>query len=204
MRIPGAQPGLSVVILAGGQSRRLGRDKAFLEIEGQPLIRRAVQRLTALSDDLIVVTNNAARYEPLDLPVRLVPDEQPGIGALMGVYSGLKAARHPYALAVACDMPFLNLDLLRYMGSLVADQDVVIPRIEDSLEPLHAVYGRTCLPGMRRWLDRGYRQVIAFFPDVRVRYVGLDEIRRFDHQQLSFVNVNTPKDWARVRELLES
>jgi molybdopterin-guanine dinucleotide biosynthesis protein A len=198
-----AKPGLSVVVLAGGQSRRLGRDKAFLELEGQPLISRAVQRLLPLSDDLIVVTNHAVHYESLGLPARLVPDEQPGLGALMGLYSGLKAARHPYALAVACDMPFLNLDLLGYMGSLVTDQDVVIPRIGKLLEPLHAIYGQRCLPAMKRLLDQGRRQVIAFFPEVRVRYVEEDEIRCFDSQQRSFVNVNTPEDWARVRALLE-
>jgi molybdopterin-guanine dinucleotide biosynthesis protein A len=199
---PDPKPGLSVVILAGGQSRRLGRDKALLEIEGQPLITRAVQRLTALSDDLIVVTNHPARYEPLALPVRLVPDEQPGLGALMGVYSGLKAARQPYALAVACDMPFLNLDLLGYMGSLVADQDVVIPQLGELLEPLHAIYGQTCLPAMKRQLDQGRRQVIAFFPEVRVRYVDEEQIRRFDPRRLSFSNVNTPEDWACVQALL--
>lgn len=201
---PEARLGLSVVVLAGGQSRRLGRDKALLEIEGQPLLTRAVQRLGSLSDDLIVVTSHAARYEPLALPVRLVPDERPGLGALMGVYAGLKAARHPYALAVGCDMPFLNLDLLSYMWSLVDDQDVVIPRMGEWLEPLHAIYAQTCLPAMKRLLDQGRRQVIAFFPEVRVRYVEEDEIRRFDPQRLSFLNVNTPDDWARVRALLET
>lgn len=196
--------GFSVVILAGGQSQRLGRDKALLEVDGQPLIRRTVQLLSALGDDLIIVTNHPARYEPLALPARLIPDEQPGFGALMGVYSGLKAARHPYALAVACDMPFLNLDLLGYMRSLVEGQDVVIPRSGELLEPLHAIYGRACLPAMKRKLDQGCRQVIAFFPEVRVRHVEEDEIRRFDPQSLSFVNVNTLEDWVRVRALLEA
>ena len=109
---------VSVVVLAGGQSKRLGCDKSLLGLDGQPLLTRTVHRLAALSDDLIVVTNDPARYESLSLPARLVPDERPGEGSLMGIYSGLKVARHPHALAVACDMPFLNLSLLPIIRSM--------------------------------------------------------------------------------------
>jgi len=194
------RPSISIIILAGGQSRRLGRDKSLLELDGQPLIARTVRTLVPLSDDLVVVTNHAARYENLALPVRYVPDKVRGLGSLMGLYSGLKAAHHGHALAVACDMPFLNLSLLRYMASLAQDHDVVIPRLGEFLEPLHALYGRTCLPVMARLLEEGRRQIIAFFPEVRARYVGEDEIDRYDPLRLSFVNVNTPQDWARVKD----
>ncbi len=198
-----AGPAISAIVLAGGRSSRFGADKAFLPVEGQPLVARTVHQLAALSDDLILVTNNPAPYRPLGLSVRLVPDERPGEGSLMGIYSGLKAARHPYALAVACDMPFLNLSLLRYMLSFVAGYDVIIPRSGDCLEPLHAIYGKTCLPFMAHLLEQGRRQIIAFFPEVRVRYVEEEEIGRFDPQHLSFLNVNTPADWARVQRLLQ-
>ena len=191
-----------MVVLAGGRSRRLGRDKAFLMLDGQPLVVRTVDRLAALSDDLVVVTNEAARFEPLVLPVRLVPDERPGEGALMGIYSGLRAARYPHALVVACDMPLLSLPLLRYMLPLANGSDVVIPRVAGLLEPLHAIYGKACLPAMGRLLDQGQRQIIAFFGQVRVRYVEEDEIARCDPHHLSFVNVNTPEDWERVQRLL--
>jgi molybdopterin-guanine dinucleotide biosynthesis protein A len=194
---------ISVIILAGGQSSRLGRDKSFLLLDGQPLVGRTVHKLSALSDDLLVVANDAARYERLALPARLVPDERPGEGALMGVYSGLKEARYSHALVVACDMPFLNLSLLRYMLLLVNGHDVVIPRIGGFLEPLHAIYSKACLPAMARLLDRGRRQIIAFFHEVRVRYVGEGEIEEFDPRHLSFVNVNTPDDWERVQGLLD-
>jgi molybdopterin-guanine dinucleotide biosynthesis protein A len=193
----------SVVILAGGRSQRLGRDKSLLPLGGEPLLARTVARLAPLSDDLIVVTNHADRYEPLGLPVRLVPDQRPGLGALMGIYSGLRAARHPLALAVACDMPFLNVSLLRYMLALAPDHDVVIPRLDGFLEPLHAVYGCACLGPMADVLEAGRRQIIAFFDQVRVRYVGEGEVDRFDPERLSFVNVNTPQDWARVQARLE-
>jgi molybdopterin-guanine dinucleotide biosynthesis protein A len=189
-------------VLAGGQSKRLGRDKALLEVHGQALVTRTIQKLTALSDDLLVVTGEPARYAPLGLPARLISDERPGVGSLMGIYSGLRASRHTHALAVACDMPFLNLPLLRYMVPLADGYDVVIPRLGGFLEPLHAIYGKSCLPFMAGLLEQGRRQIVAFFDHVRVRYVEQGEIERFDPHHLSFVNVNTPGDWERVQELL--
>jgi molybdopterin-guanine dinucleotide biosynthesis protein A len=120
-----AQPGISAVVLAGGQSSRLGKDKSFLLIGGQPLVTRTVHTLSQLSDDLLIVTNWPERYEPLALPVRLVSDEQPGLGSLMGIYSGLRAARYPHALVVGCDMPFLNLALLTHMLPLAEKCDIV-------------------------------------------------------------------------------
>lgn len=195
-------PAVSAIVLAGGQSKRLGRNKALLEVEGQPLVSRTIQKLAALSDDLLVVTSDPARYAPLGLPARLVSDERPGMGSLMGIYSGLRVARHTHALAVACDMPFLNLPLLRYMMPLADGHDVVIPRLGGFFEPLHAIYGKSCLPFMAGLLEQGRRQIIAFFDHVRVRYVEEDEIEKFDPHHLSFVNVNTPGDWERVQELL--
>jgi molybdopterin-guanine dinucleotide biosynthesis protein A len=170
-------------------------------MDGQPLLARTVQTLAPLSDDLIVVANDVRRIEDLELPARLIPDERPGVGSLMGIYSGLKVARYPRALAVACDMPFLNLPLLRYMLPLAAGHDVVIPRIGQWLEPLHAVYSRACLPAMARLLEQGRRQIIAFFDQVRVRYVEEAEIEPFDPAHISFVNVNTLEDWERVQNL---
>lgn len=199
-----SRPAASAVVLAGGKSSRLGADKALLELDGQPLIARTVQALATLSDDLIVVTNTPERFDPLGLAARLVTDERPDEGSLMGIYSGLKVARHPHAVVVACDMPFLSLPLLRYMLSLAPDYDVVVPRLAGMLEPLHAVYSRACLPWMARLLDEGRRRIVAFFPHVRVRHAEEDEIDRFDPLHLSFVNVNTPQDWKQVQELIST
>jgi molybdopterin-guanine dinucleotide biosynthesis protein A len=193
---------ISGVILAGGQSRRLGIDKSLLEVEGEPLLARTVQTLAALSEDVIVVANETARYRSLDLAVRFVPDEKRGMGSLMGIYSGLKVARHGHALVVACDMPFLSLPLLRYMVPLSEGSDVVIPRLNGLVEPLHSIYGKSCLPFMAELLDRGRRKITAFFPQVRVRYVEEQELVAFDPSYLSFVNVNTAEDWERVQRLL--
>jgi molybdopterin-guanine dinucleotide biosynthesis protein A len=195
---------ISVVILAGGESRRLGIDKSLLEVEGQPLLARTVQTLATLSDDLAVVTNEAARYQALGLGVRFVPDEKRGMGSLMGIYSGLRVARYGHALAVACDMPFLSLPLLRYMAPLTEGYDVVTPRLNGLVEPLHSIYGKACLPFMAELLDQGRRKITSFFPKVRVRYVEEQELEAFDPSHLSFVNVNTAEDWEMVQRLLSS
>jgi molybdopterin-guanine dinucleotide biosynthesis protein A len=194
--------GVSAVILAGGQSLRLGTDKSLLELNGQSLLARTVHKLAALSDDVVVVTNKPEDYEHLSLEVRFVPDEQPGVGALMGVYSGLKATVHDSALTVGCDMPFLNVPLLRYMLPESASHDVVVPRLGEFLEPLHAIYGKQCLPFMEALLAQGRKQIIAFFDKVRVGYIEAEEIARFDPLHLSFLNVNEPADWQRAQELL--
>lgn len=191
----------SAIVLAGGESRRLGRDKSLLLLEGRPLLVRTLDRLAAISDDLIVVTNTPQNYAHLDLDARLVRDQRPGVGSLMGIYSGLKAARHGRALVVACDMPFLNLALLRYLLDCGPACDVVIPRLGEWLEPLHAIYDKACLPAMEQVLAQGRRQIIAFFDRVQVCEVTAAEIDRMDPRHLSFVNVNTPQDWERVQAL---
>ena len=198
----GAEPAISAVVLAGGASRRLGQDKCLLPVDGQTLLARTLGLLAALSGDLLVVSNDPERAAGLGVPVRLVPDDEPGVGALMGLYSGLKAARHQRAVAVACDMPFLSLPLLRYMAGLAAAYDVVLPRLGDRVEPLHGVYGKGCLGPMAHHLALGRRRIIAFFDDVRVRYVEQAEIDAYDPHHLSFLNVNTPHDWQQVQSLL--
>jgi molybdopterin-guanine dinucleotide biosynthesis protein A len=201
-----AQPKASVsgIILAGGRSRRLGTDKAFLPLFGEPLVARIARTLAALSDDLIVVTNEPAKYAPLGLAARLVPDDRPGLGSLMGIYSGLKQARHPHALVVACDMPFLSPALLRYLAALADGYDVVIPEIDGLHEPLHAVYGIGCLEPMARLLAAAEHKILALFPQVRVRTVGRSEIEALDPEHRSFLNVNSPEDWERVQGMLNT
>jgi molybdopterin-guanine dinucleotide biosynthesis protein A len=176
-------------------------DKAFLEIGGQPIIERVVERMTTLGDEVILVTNTPQPFAYLGL--RMVEDVQPGQGVLGGLYSGLLAASHDYSVVVACDMPFLNLNLLRYMILLTQEQDVVIPRLGNELEPLHAIYSKRCLEPIGRALSRGERRVVAFLPEVRVRYVDRQEIGILDARHLSFFNVNTREDWERALQLAE-
>ena len=193
---------VSGVILAGGQSRRLGTDKALLELDGESLLSRAVRRLAALSDDVIVVANHPEKYEPLGLAARFVPDEEPGAGALMGIYSGLKAASHGAAFAVACDMPFFSVPLLQHMLPNISRYDVVIPCVDSMLEPLHAIYSKQCLPFMAALLAQGRRQIVSFLDKVEVFYVEAPTVARFDPLHLAFLNVNTAEDWRLAQEML--
>ena len=190
---------ISSIVLAGGESSRLGRDKAFLEVKGQFLIESIIERLRQLSQEVIIVADETDRYEELESTV--VSDVYPGKGALGGIYSGVKRASNSSSLVVACDMPFLNLSLLRYMQTLAVSYDVVIPRIGHLSEALHAIYAKDCLPFMEEQLQQGDLRIIHFFPHVRVRYVEQEEIEVFDPQHLSFFNINTEADLERAREI---
>jgi molybdopterin-guanine dinucleotide biosynthesis protein A len=190
---------VSGIVLAGGQSSRLGMDKSFVNASGQPLIEHIIAKLTRLSDDVIIVTNSPENYNHLE--AKLVGDIYPGKGSLGGIYSGLRAATNAYSLVVACDMPFLDLNLLRYMILLACGHDVVIPRIGRFLEPLHAIYSKSCLEPIDRLLAQGGLKIIDFFPEVRVRYVEESEVDIFDPQHLSFFNVNTPSDLVKMKKL---
>ena len=190
---------ISGIMLAGGQSSRLGMDKSFVNVKGQSLIEQIVAKLTRLSDDVVIVTNSPEKYDHLE--ARVVGDIYPGKGALGGIYSGLRAVANAQSLVVACDMPFLDLNLLRYMILLACGHDVVIPRIGEFLEPLHALYSKSCLEPIDRLLARGGLKIVGFFSEVRVRYVEEEEVDIFDPQHLSFFNVNTLSDLEEMKKM---
>ena len=187
------------MILAGGESRRMGRDKSRLILGSETLIARAVRTLRALSDDIIIVTSTPESFS--GLVARLTSDVIVGGGALSGIHAGLAAARHEFALVVACDMPFLNLALLRHMASLASGHDAVVPHWQGEFEPLHAIYSRQCTTVIEATLQRGDRRVVDIYAAVRVRYLEPEEIARFDPEGLSFFNINSPEDWERAQEL---
>lgn len=193
---------VSGVVLAGGESRRLGTRKALVKVGGVALIERVLEPVRQVSNDVLVVTGDPGPYQHLGLP--LVCDAWPGMGALGGIYSGLQMARYPRALVVACDMPFLNLALLRYMISLAEDYDVVIPAPGGLFEPLHAVYSKACLAPIEDLLRAGSRRIADLLCHVRVRRLQKEEVDQFDPKGLAFFNVNTPEDLARARELAGS
>jgi molybdopterin-guanine dinucleotide biosynthesis protein A len=193
-------PGLSGIVLAGGQSQRMGRNKAFLELEGEALIERVLAKLSPLCEELIVSANDVESYS--HLPARIVPDVIPGRAALSGIHAGLSAMQHERALVVACDMPFLSLSLLRYMAVMSPGYDVIVPRPGKYYEPLHAIYSDRCAPAIEKTVAEGPRRVIDFYRLVQVREVTATEIDLFD-AQLSFFNVNTPEEWAEVKKLVK-
>jgi len=192
-------PTVSCVMLAGGQSTRMGVEKAFLDVQGRPMIEWTLAGLAGLGEETIIVTNAPPLYAHLGC--RVVTDLFPGQGALGGLYTGLHYAQGELAVVVACDMPFLNRDLLRYEIALAGGFDAVVPRIGRYMEPLHAVYARSCLGPIGALLRRGGQRFFDFFSAVRLRYVEQGEIERFDPEHRSFVNVNTPADLESIRRL---
>ncbi len=191
---------VSGIILAGGRSRRLGRDKAVEPFEGQPLIRRVIERIQPLTGEIVVVVADAARGDglPLEKSERVAVDLYPGGGSLGGIFSGLSAANGQWGLVVACDMPFLNRELFEHMLTLREGWDAVVPMPGDFPEPTHALYSRVCLSHIEAKLKANDLKISGFFDDVRVRYVHQEDVRTFDPELHSFFNVNSPEDLAQA------
>ena len=198
------KPRVSGVVLAGGESRRLGRDKALERIGDQTLIERVVGRIAPVSAEVIVVVASPSKAAALPLPpeVRVVSDRYPGCGSLGGIFTGLSASREPWIILVACDMPFLDPTLMRCLMAMRRGVDAVVPCLSGRPEPLHALYSKTCLEPMERMLQAGQLKIAPLFEAVRVRYVGEETIDRIDPHHRSFFNVNSPADVGEALELL--
>ncbi len=193
---------LTVVIQAGGESRRMGSNKALLPFLGQPLIARVLARVRPLADEILITTNQREGFEFLDLP--LVADVLPGSGALGGLYTALFAASQPLVAVVACDMPFVSPGLLAYQRDLLVaeEADVVLPSTDQGMEPLHALYRReSCLPAVEAALRQGERRMISWFRNVRVRTLMPTEITAIDPASRAFININTPEELIQAEAL---
>jgi len=186
------------IILAGGKNLRMGQNKAFLEVRGERIIDRTRRIFGELFAEVLLVTNSPGEY--LDLNLRTVTDLYPGKGSLGGIYTGLFYASFSRAFVAACDMPFLNRDLISHLVSLSPQYDIVIPRTEDGQQPLHAVYSRRCLPFMEDLLQKGDLKILDFFHRVKKREVPTEEILSFDPRLESFLNLNTPEDLGRIQK----
>jgi molybdopterin-guanine dinucleotide biosynthesis protein A len=170
----------------------MGCDKALIDYQGQPIIAHVIETLRALTDDIVVVSNRSDVYSPFG--ARVVPDYDPPCGPLGGLAAGLSAVQQTLAVVVACDMPFLNVNLLRWLSELADGYDAVVPQTGAEYEPLHAVYRRDCYHPIVQRIERGGRRVISFFPDIRLRPVPEAEWRVLDPTGRSLVNLNTPDD----------
>jgi molybdenum cofactor guanylyltransferase len=181
------------IILAGGASRRMGTDKAFLEVNGRPLIEHILAVFSSLFARTIVVTNTPERYRGYG--VEITSDALAISGPLTGIYSGLLRSSDEYNFVAACDMPFLNAGLISYMGEIAAGNDAVIPQFGGFLEPLHAIYRKGILPAIEMQVLKQDRRIRGLFDHIQVRYITEEEIVRFDPQKRSFKNLNTPKEY---------
>jgi molybdopterin-guanine dinucleotide biosynthesis protein A len=189
------------ILLAGGKSRRMGADKRHLLIGGQRLYERSLAALQSTFQEVRIVI--AQDSSPLSTDVPVLRDLVPNCGTLGGIYTGLKEAGTAYVFAVACDMPFLNPAVIRYLVSLKSQADVVIVRLSHGVQPTHAVYSRQCLPAFEEMLHAGRLKVqdIVAHSSLVVRLVEYDELREIDPEGHSFLNVNTPAELEVVRSL---
>lgn len=198
-----APPGISGAILAGGQSRRFGSDKAFMPspVDGRPLLLATIECLRGLVDDLAVIAPPDRGYERFGADVRT--ERSPGRGPLGGIEMALASARHDRCLIVACDLPLLNRGVLAWMAALPFEGDALVPLVavsgdeanERRPQSLHAIYRRSCLPALRDLLDDGERRVSRLLDAIRVVHPAADELLAIDPGLASFVNMNTTSDW---------
>lgn len=177
----------------------MGGSKERLDVGGVPMIERVAAVLREVCDEILVVGGDPAWPAPVG--VRRIQDDEPGLGPLGGLSAGLAEAAHDPAVVVACDMPFLDPALLRFLLHLTGTVDAVVPRHAYGVEPLHAVYRRACLPCVRTALTRGIRRADGFHRWVRVRYVDRDQWGAIDPHGRSWMNVNTPDELEAARRL---
>jgi len=189
----------AAVILVGGKSSRMGRAKALLPFDNEPLIAHVVRRLKSWFPEIIVVA--APDQELPELSAVLVRDEIAYQGPVSGIYHGLKAATKDVCFVTSCDAPFLNFELIDHLLEQISEYDVVVPFWQERFQPLHAIYRTSVVPLLKEQLERGELRPIFLYDKVRTRKIQEAEIRRLDPEGLSFLNMNSPADYATALQL---
>jgi molybdenum cofactor guanylyltransferase len=190
------------IILAGGKSRRMGRDKAFLPFGRGLLIERVIEVIQQVTADVILITNSPEQYQRFGLP--MFADVIPDAGSLGGIYTGLVSAKTPYGLCLACDMPFVKPDFLRFLCDTAAETDVVIPRNAEDFQPLCAVYSQACQAPIHQKIAAGRLKITGFFEQVRVRVIDGALLAHYDPHDVMFFNANTPEEYVKAQHLLDT
>ncbi len=176
----------------------MGINKALLEIEGIPMINRIHSLLKKLFQEVIIVTNQTKLFSTLDAGI--YADLIPNRGVLAGLYTGLFFSSFPYSFCVACDMPFLKESVIAYLLKNIDSFDVVVPKTDDGLQPLHAIYSKNCLGPIKKVIEDGGCRIIDFYPAVKIKVVHEREFRLLDPMMESFINVNTPEELQSITE----
>ncbi|HRL14243.1 MAG TPA: molybdenum cofactor guanylyltransferase, partial [Aggregatilineales bacterium] len=192
---------VTVAVLAGGASRRMGADKSLAELAGKPLIQHVLACVQQLNMPVVLVTDKPEQFSQFQ--IEMVSDILPGNGSLGGIYSALMSSTTPFTLCVACDMPYLNVTLLTYLLSLRIGFDAVVPMINNQPQGLHAIYHRRAAAPIRDLMNRNELRISGVFDHLRVRLVGEAAIRAIDPELRSFTNLNTPEELARLRREFE-
>jgi molybdopterin-guanine dinucleotide biosynthesis protein A len=186
------RPNITGIILSGGKSSRMGVNKAFIEVDGVSIISRIHGLFKKLFQEIIIVTNEKELFGSFD--ANIYSDLLPNRGVLGGLYTGLFFSSFLYSFCVACDMPFLKESVIKYLMNRIDHFDVIVPKGEDGLQPLHAIYSKDCLKPMREIIGKGNYKIIDFYPMVKIKIIGQDEFRSLDPTGESFININTPDE----------
>lgn len=190
------------ILLAGGKSRRMGEDKRHLVVGEQTLLERGLAVLRSTFQDVLVVI--AQDSPPLGVDARVVRDLVPDCSSLGGLYTGLMQATTPYIFVVACDMPFLDQAVIAQFTSRRATADIVMAKLAARLHPMHALYGKRCLPVLEQMIQARQLKIQELVPhaSLRVQYVTETDLFSIDPSGRSFQNVNTPTDLETARSML--
>ncbi|GAN33836.1 MAG: molybdenum cofactor guanylyltransferase [Candidatus Brocadia sp. AMX2] len=186
---------MTAIILAGGKSRRMGFNKAFLPYGDKTFIEHQIARLNKIFDEIILSANDARLYAHLNLPI--VSDILPERGPLSGICAGLIRSTSFHSFVIACDMPFIHEKIILYLREQIGGYDVVVPQTSRGLEPLHAFYSRNCIQPMYRCLNEGRLRIIDFFSEVKVKIVDEQEFKELDVPTQPLVNLNTPEEYQK-------
>jgi molybdopterin-guanine dinucleotide biosynthesis protein A len=192
---------LSIALLAGGKSSRMGADKGIIPFMGKPLFQYILDQVHDLSEDIFLITNQPGSYTGSAYPT--FTDKIPDIGALGGIFSALSFSKNELCLVLACDMPYINTRLIRHLLTEAKDYDVVIPQLEpEKLEPFRAIYRKSCLPHIEAAIGSGERRAIAFLAKVKTKQLPLPILQHFDAELETFLNINTPEDLVEIEALV--
>ncbi|WP_442597025.1 molybdenum cofactor guanylyltransferase [Neobacillus sp. D3-1R] len=179
------------IILAGGNSSRMGTNKALLKIGQKTVIEKVIEEIRPITSELIVVTNHFDEYEFLGLP--LVADKRKGMGPLAGLEAGLLASSTEKNLLVACDMPFISQTLAQLLLEQLSQNDAAVPYVEGRMHPLFAAYRKSCLPEIQKSLDENQLRMRSFFERIRLKV--MDELKI---DTMTLFNMNEPSEYEKA------
>lgn len=192
------------IILAGGRNIRFDigtkKSKAFIKIGNETIIENIINKFSSIFDEILIITNNVRQFNHLtnNRLIKVVKDIIPDKGSLGGLYSGLVSSKNEYSFVVACDMPFLNVELIKYMKNSCDKFDVITPKLKHNYESLHTIYSKNCIVHIEKQLREDNFKIKDFFSKVKINEITEDIIKQYDSRLLSFFNINTEDDYQRA------
>lgn len=194
------------IILAGGRGQRFGKEKYLILLNNQSLLERVMTSIESICNEILVVTSRELYHEisGKNLKAKIIVDALSGKAAMGGLYTGLTYSNTNYAIVVASDMPFLNSRLMQYMIDNIDGFDAVVPRINEFIEPLHAIYSKNCIENIKKLIDNDNLSLAKLLQTINTKYISNEEIELFDPCHLSFFNINTQLDLIRARKIIDN